>query len=105
MSTTMPTDVNPTHDPETGIYRVQLDTDEQASTTAILAVAAIAEVCPLEMEPVYKSQNLDVLDTVATALAENDAELEGELTVTIEDHRVALRPDGSLVIDPPSSNG
>lgn len=100
----MPTDVNPTHDPETDTYRVQPETAERASTIAILAVAAVVDVSPCEMDPVYKSQNLDVLDTVATALAEDDAELEGEISVTIENHRVALRPDGSLVIDPPTSN-
>lgn len=89
-------DVNPDS------FSVSVAPDQRASTTAVKAVGEIAGVDPLSMKPAYDGCNFDILDRVFEWHEGEAPPVEGPVTVTIADHRVTLRPEGRLIISPPT---
>ena len=83
-------------------YSLDRTSSRTMSTTAILAIAEIADIDPLAMEPAYDGYNLETLDQVASWQDAAEVEVEGSVTVTIADHRVRLESNGTLSIFPPA---
>lgn len=89
------------YDATNGVYRVPIPDDVPLSVLAITAVAEIADVDPLAMEPAYDGHNFDALDAVSDWLDTDLVEFTA-VTVTIADHRVTIHPDRELHISPPA---
>lgn len=88
------------YDADNGFYRVRLKEGRSPSLVAIDAVARIADLDPMELEPVYDGHNLTILDRVAGWRDIETVEFS-EVTVTIADHQVTIVPEGELHISPP----
>ncbi|WP_290812061.1 HalOD1 output domain-containing protein [Halovivax sp.] len=87
-------------DSTNGAYRFEPPPTDTVSTWAIIAVAQLIDVDPREMEPVGNYRGLETLNSVHARVSDGAVELEGEVSVTIWDHRVAVTPDGAIRIEP-----
>lgn len=90
----------PVYDPERNAYRLHHRPDSNVSEVAIMAISDIEGVDPLDLDPVYDGYNLDVLDDLSGAFADEDAGIDGSITVSMAGYRVLLESDGTLLIRP-----
>jgi hypothetical protein len=95
----------PRFDVETGTYEQTYDTGdgEEIVVAAIRSVAEVAEVSPVDIDPLYESVDTDVLVGVLDAIEANRYVSDG-VELRIHDHDVTI-DDGRIVIEPPRGSG
>jgi hypothetical protein len=81
-------------------HHVHYDSEANAepSETLVMAVADIAGVDPLELDPLYDAVDPDSLDQLVTSRGE--PEVDGRMAFTFADHRVAVHASGLFEIRP-----
>lgn len=96
----MPT-LNPEYDSERGLYRVTFDpAEDNPSTVAVLAVAAVTEREPVTLEPLNDTVDPECLDELFAPKQDDTPRTGGEATFPFADHDVTVHSDGTIVLDP-----
>lgn len=99
-ATDPPTPDGPTYDPQTGTYHLQYDGDADLSTVVVIAVAEIAGVDPIELEPLYESVDPDVLNDL---FGDGAPRVDDAVSFAFAGHEVSVESDGRVTIRPPES--
>lgn len=68
--------------------------------TLVLAIAEVAEVEPLDLDPLYETVDPELLDDVVGSDGASD--LDGNVSFTYADHHVRVHASGLLEINPVS---
>lgn len=90
-------DVND-HRAETHHVHYDPATDAAPSETLVIAVADIADVHPLELDPLYDTVDPDSVDEFVRSGGSPD--VDGRLEFTFADHRVTVHASGLLEVRP-----
>ncbi|MFC4551286.1 MULTISPECIES: HalOD1 output domain-containing protein [Halorussus] len=95
-------DIDVTHDESSGVYRATYarDCDESLSTVVVSIVAAIAEVDPLDLEPLRNHLDPDALDDLFTPTHSGCERPAGEVRFPFAGHRVSVSANGDIEIRP-----
>ena len=100
MAIKMDDELRPGPDPHDGTYRLQAELDLSLSDVALMKVAEIEGIDPLDMDPVYDGRNFDLLNLWGKTCGDDGAIIEGSITVTIGDYDVTVDSDGIMTICP-----
>lgn len=90
------------YDPETDTYRATYDgSTESASTAVVSTVAAVAEVGPLEIEPLYATVDPDALDALMDPVVSGPSRGDIRVTFSLAGHDVTVHSYGIVAVRPP----
>lgn len=92
---------SPEYDPDTGTYEVHFDPTEYAPSTAVvLAVAAVTETDPLELEMLNDCVDPECLDGLFGPKQDGTPRTGGHVTFSFADHEVTVHSDGTVRLAP-----
>lgn len=89
------------YEPSTGSYRLTRPIVGDVGIETIRAVAEISNTDPVDMEPVYNDFDPQLLDSLYESYLDGNLEIDGQVVVTIANHRVTIEGDGTIRIYPP----
>lgn len=91
---------NGRYDPEEGVYRIDAEAaDEPPSMAIVMAMAAIQDVEPTELDPLYEAVDPDRLDSFLDV--ESDVVDAISLEFTYQGHSIRANSDGTIEIELP----
>lgn len=90
------------YDADAEAYVLVPSPEADVSVELVLAIAEIADRDPLEMRPIYEYCDPETIDALCAARRNDAVEIDGDVSVTIADHRVTIDAGGVLRIEPPT---
>lgn len=92
---------SPEYDPDTGTYRVHFDSAESTPSTAVvLAVAAVTDTDPLDVETLNDRVDPGCLDGLFAPKQDGTPRAAGQVTFPFADHEVTVHSDGTILLVP-----
>lgn len=88
------------HDARTGTYRVVLDGMIEASSTVVMAVAAVLDRDVTELDPLDDAVDPDALDALFVPKPDGTERGGGELSFRFGGCTVTVASRGEIVVDP-----
>lgn len=97
------TGVDGQYDPDEGVYRIDsASADELPSMAIVMAMAAIRDVEPTELDPLYEAVDPERLDSFLRV--EGDVVDAVTLEFSYHGHSIRAHSDGTIEIDLPDAD-
>ncbi|WP_254768290.1 HalOD1 output domain-containing protein [Salinilacihabitans rarus] len=90
------------YDADAEAYVLVPSPEADVSVELVLAIAEITDRDPLEMRPIYECCDPETIDALCAARRNDAVEIDGDVSVTIADHRVTIEADGTFRVEPPA---
>lgn len=88
------------YDSEADRYRIDVLPGHSAATTAVIAIARVAGVDPVDMKPLHDSVDPELLESLHRAATDDAIRFDGEVTVSVDEYLIVVETDGTLSVEP-----